>query len=196
MKPISGWDQVQAEQEREPLPLGAYVCRIMGAVEDERPNCSMLAISFDISEGEYKDYYANNYRSQTGDSKKWKGVIRLFLPREDGSDQDKWTKSRLKAATEAIESSNKGFRMDLSKEFDLSTLKGKTIGVIYRNEEYSFNGYSGWSARPFKLYDAEKIRSGEFKLPKDRPLKKDSKPSYSGLDVPFDEIDEDDDLPF
>lgn len=194
MNPINGWEKVQAAQEYKPLPLGAYVVKIMGATvkslssRDGR-EFAMLEISFDIAEGEYAGYYAKDYRAQTGD-KRWKGALKLFLPREDGSDQDEWTKSRLKAAFEAIERSNDGYRWDWNEE----RLKGKLVGCVYRNEQWDWNGQTGFTARPFKFLDVSRIREGDFALPKDKLLKKST--TSNSLDVGYSPIDDDGDLPF
>ena len=65
-----------------------------------------LEISIDVAEGEFKDFYATDYRGQNQEDKKWRGVLRLYVPKDDGSDMDEWTKSKLKAATNAVEDSN------------------------------------------------------------------------------------------
>lgn len=196
MKPISGWENVQALQERQPLPLGAYIVKIMGAAISEVESRDgrkfpVLDISYDIAEGDFTGYYAAEYRAQTGD-KRWKGVLRQFLPREDGSDQDKWTKSKLKAIIEAIEKSNSGYRWDWNE----SGLKGRIVGCIYRNEEWEWNGNTGFTARPFKFAEASKVREGNFKLPKEKLLKRDAASPSPSLNVNYEPIDEDDDLPF
>ena len=186
MQKIDGWDNIQAPREFEPLPLGAYVMRVMKAEFVTGTGYEALDISLDVAEGEYKDYYANDYRAQTGDNKRWRGVLRLFLPKCDGSEKDEWTKSRLKGAIAAIEASNNGYKW----AWDESTLKGKTVGCLYRNEEWSYNGKTGWNARPFRLTESAKVREGNFKLPKDKPLPGAKK----SVDVIADDLP--DDLPF
>ncbi len=175
MRPINNWDQVQAAAERKKLPAGGYVVKIMDACvrsyEGRDGNAfEKLEISIDITEGEYKDFYANEYRSQTQEDKRWKGVIRLYVPTGDGSERDEWTKSRLKAVTDALEDSNAGYHWDWNEK----KLKGKIVGCLFREEEWEFNDRSGWATRPFKFVSAENIRTGKFTVPTKRPLKRNN----------------------
>ena len=191
MKKIDGWESIQAPRDFEPLPLGAYVMRIMGAAEKEFSGFSMLEISLDVAEGDFKDFYATDYRAQPEATKKWHGVLRLFVPTGDGSDKDKWSAARLKGAFEAIEASNPGYKWDWREE----SLKGKLVGCLYRNEEWRrADGTTSWSARPFRLIEAAKVRDGSFKLPKDKPLSGGSRANSKNVDVIPDDLP--DDLPF
>ena len=142
------------------------------------------AISFDIAEGDQKDFYANQYRSQTQEDKKWKGVYRVYCPKDDGSPEDARTQSNFKALMDAIEESNPGYHWDWNE----AGLKGKIVGCLFRLEEYDFNGYNGWSARPVYCIPAAKVRGGDFKLPNDKPLKNRPQPQT------MTEIDVEDDL--
>lgn len=88
MKKINNWDKQQAVTQREQLPVGGYVAKIMGAEEKQYGFGNMLWVSIDIAEGEYANYYAEDYRSQDREDKKWHGVVRLFVPKDDGSEKD------------------------------------------------------------------------------------------------------------
>lgn len=173
MRKPNNWENVKESVEFEKLPLGAYVCKILQAsVADLRNGGQQLAVLFDISEGEWAKFFTEDFNAQKQSSKfdpKWKGVLRLFLPNEDGSENDEWTKSTLKGFINAVEASNQGFTFD----WDERTLKGKYIGIIFRNEEWqnSESGNTGWSVRPFKGISVSKVRSGDYKLPNDKPLK-------------------------
>ena len=167
MKPFKNWDDVKAPAEFNKLPMGGYLCRIMEAeVTQTRSGDEMLVVNFDITDGEYKDYYANEHRSQQSEDKRWKGVIRYFLPKEDGSEKDAWTKSRFKAFTDALEESNSGYIWEWKEE----TLKGKKIGMVTRNEEWDYNGKTGFTVRPYNFVTIDKIVKGTYKLPKDKYL--------------------------
>lgn len=198
MKPIGNWDDVKAAKDFEPLPAGAYSCRIQGAKIKEYTGkdgsqFEKLEIALDIDEGDFKDFYKQDFDSQQTEDKRWKGVLRLYLPKDDGSEKDGWTASRLKACINAIEDSNGGYHWDWNE----SKLKGKKAGCIFRREEWSFNGKTGWKAQPFKLIAYEDFKEGRFRLPKDKPLDNKSTPVKKPEN--FDEIVEiesDDDLPF
>lgn len=196
MNKPKNWENVKAATERQQLPKGGYVCKIMNTkvVECGKTNgknglFEMLEIALDILEGEYKDFYSNDYRQNPDVDKRWKGAYRLFVPRDDGSEKDEWTKSKLKAATDAVEESNPGYHWDWNE----ASLKGKTVGAVFRSEEYDFNGHQGFATRCFKLVPADNIRTGKFKVPEDKLLEK--KVTVNPAD--FTEIPvSDSDLPF
>ena len=71
-------------------------------------------------------------------------------------------------------------------------LKGKIVGCLYQNREWAYNGKTGWSAQPHSFIDVAKVRSGEFKLPADKPLDASQKPV--SVDIAADTDEED--LPF
>lgn len=162
MKPIANWENVQAARERDVLPAGGYVIKIVGAKVASYDTFERLEIALDIAEGDHKGFYEAEFKGQTTEDRKWKGVLRQYLPKEDGSESDEWTKSSLKALFEAIEESNPGYHWD----WDETKLKGKTVGCLFRLEEWSYNGKKGWKATPFKFIPADKIRKGEFTEPK------------------------------
>ena len=62
----------------------------------------------DIIEGEYKEYFRRDFDSQNTEDKKWRGVLRLYVPNGDGSDQDNWSASKLKRFVNNVEDSNPG----------------------------------------------------------------------------------------
>lgn len=198
------WDNVQAFSDRQKLPVGAYVCKIKKASVQETDFGFQLALAFDITEGEYAGYYAEEFKNNPANTKKWKGVLRQFLPKDDGSEKDEWTKSSLKGLITAIENSNLGY----SWNWDENTLAGKEIGIIFRNEEWDYNGKHGWTARPFRATAAANVREGNCTIPEDKPLKKESTTAYGygagsyGTAAPaisggFTEMEDDDgELPF
>ena len=188
MKPISNYEKIQPLSNQDRLPAGGYIIKILDAEEVTFPSSRALKISFDIIEGEYKDYYATNYKNQRQEDKKWKGVFNLFIPKEDGSQNDEYTKSKFKSCMDAVEESNPGYRW----EWEESTLKGKIAGVIMRDKEWEFNGNTGFTAEVFSLETVGKIRENKFKIPKPRllPVKKTEVastsdiPDYTDNDLP------------
>lgn len=195
MKAFKNYNEVKAQTEKVKIPAGGYEAVIMNAEEKHYDGYSKLEIAVDITAGDYKNYFADDYRSQQGEDKKWKGVLRLSVPTDDGSDRDEWYKSVFKANMNAVEDSNPGYHWG----WDEKSLKGKKIGLLLRNEEYDFNGFHGWKAKPFKLIDLSAIKEGKFTIPKDKPLNSDSGTNSSSASVKnadFDEIILDDDLPF
>ena len=196
MRKINNWANIKPQAEYSPLPAGGYVCRIMGAemkTYDGRNGelIEKLAISLDIAEGDHKDHFADDYRGQTFEDKRWGCVLSLSYPPEDAPETD-WRYGVLKAAVEAIEESNPGYHFD----WDERKLKGKTVGCLFRSEEWEYNGKSGWKVRPFKLLDAQRVREGKFTQPKEKPLKKATNANYNETASEFEAVDVDSDLPF
>ena len=176
------------------LPVGGYIVKIKAAQVKEysgqNGTFEKLEIAFDIAEGEYKDFYQADFDSQQSEDKRWKGVLRQYIPSDDGSERDEKTKAFFKTMIEAIEDSNNGYHWD----WDEKKLKGKIVGCVFRNEEWEYNGMTGWRTAPLKFISVENIKNGKFKLPKDKPLanRSTAPTGFTELDV----INDDDDLPF
>lgn len=194
MKPFADYETTQAAGEFEKLPKGAYEVRIEQAKvttytgKDGTP-FEKLEIAFDIDKGEYAGYYRRNLETQQQEDKKWKGVLRIYVPKDDGSEKDLWTKRKFKAIIQAIEDSNPGYHWDWNE----SGLRGKIVGCIFQWKEWAYNGKNGWFANPYNFIDVAKVRSGEFKLPDDKPLPENQKPVSPNISA-ADESE--DDLPF
>lgn len=203
----NNWDDVRAYSGgRQKLPAGAYVCDIIQAVVQSNNYGQQLCVLFDISAGEYAGYYDDDFKRNQREDKKWKGVLRLWLPKEDGSDKDEFTKSILKGFITAVEESNRGYTWN----WDERTLAKKEIGVLFRNEEWEWNGKSGWTAKPFRAISVDSVADGNFTVPKDKPLKNKIEPapdysspapSFGGYETPgFSDFvmleDDDAQLPF
>ena len=161
------FDRTNVYREVEKLPAGGYVIRILNAKEEEYDWGSILAIAFDIEEGEYKGFYNRNFQNQTTEDKKWKGVFRLNIPKDDGSEKDAWTQKRFNTTIVNIEDSNPGYFFD----WDEAKLKGKIVGALFNNKEYLFNGKTGFFTNCHSFVTAETIRSGKFTVPADTLLK-------------------------
>ena len=185
--------KAQRRAARELLPAGGYVAKILDAQVqhyDFRNGDSVdkLILSFDISEGVYTGFFKRDYNNNTNEDRKWRGVYRyLNIPKDDGSEQDGWTKRKFKTFTNAVEDSNSGYAWN----WDETTLKGKLFGALYREKE--FEGTSGDVITTTECggsTDIASIRSGDFRLPKDKLLERPATVNNAYAAVP------DDDLPF
>lgn len=203
MQKIDNFDKVQAASgQQDELEPGGYLCKIMGAkivtYHGQSGDFDKLEVSVDIDEGDFKGYYADDYRAQAqwGHDQKWKGILRLYAPTNGDDPQAKRSQAIFKAFTDAVEASNPGYKWN----WDEATLKDKRVGVMFRSEEYDFNGYHGWKTRPFKAESTEYIKSGKFETPKPKALKKEtsqpSAPYPNNNPDAFSNIPSDDDLPF
>lgn len=163
------WENVQAFSERKALPLGAYVCKVLKAAVTHSDYGDMLQIGFDIAEGDHIGFFKRNFDATPSTEKKWPGILRVFLPRDDGSEKDEMTKRSLKGVVTAFEKSNPGFKWVWGENGE-SALVGKQIGILFRNEEWEWQGRTGWKVRPFRALSVDTVRNNSYTLPEDKPL--------------------------
>ena len=176
MKPFSGFESKNNVSGGYPaLPAGCYVAQILGARVESGQYGDTMLMQVDIIEGEYLGYYRKQYESQQGSNfgQKYKGVYRLRVPADDGTERDQWAKNAFGGAMWAIEQSNPGYHWDWNEK----ALKGKNIGLLFRNEEWAMNGNTGWRTACGALESVEAVRSGKFKPLKDKPLPANKKPA-------------------
>jgi hypothetical protein len=166
MKRLNGYEKAEAYTDQEKLPVGGYVLKILDVKYQENDWGDVIVLSFDVEEGDYRGFFADNYRKQTGEDKRWKGTYRLRVPKEDGTVQDGWTMRRFKTVITNFEESNNGYHWDWNEQ----TLKGKLIGALFNNKEYDFRGKHGFFTNCHSLVTVEKIRSGKFEIPEDTLL--------------------------
>ena len=180
-------DGVKAYGDVQILPKGGYVMKILGVEVKQNRVGQYLELSCDVCEGEYKDFFATDYRAQD-DPKKWHCNAFVNVPKDDGTQQDGWTKRSFKTFIDALEASNPNYHFD----WDETKMKGLIIGGLFVNREYrSSYGDIRESTTLASWTTADKIRSGNYKLPKDKPLKENRQESSGFTPVPNDS-----DLPF
>ncbi len=185
---FSGFEPARSQGGKETLPAGAYVVRITEATVKEYNWGSVLIVAHDISEGEYAGFWQADH--DNSDSGKWRGNLRINLPKDDGSDKDEWTKRAFNNFIWALEESNPGYKW----AWDEATLPGKELGVLYRDKEWAYNGRTGWTTEACSATSSPAVREGDVTLPKAKPLKsKNSVPAgFAVVHGPDDESD----LPF
>lgn len=189
MKPISNWNDVQAAGNIETLPAGGYVCEIQKCTEVRNRNSpgTHLEILFDVCEGDYRDFFAQDWKSQDREDKFWRGIINQNIPDETSSKYEQ-QKKFFKRFTNTVEDSNPGYHWDWNE----ATLKGRKIGVVFgEREKESQRGtiYTVTDAR--EIVTAEDIRTGKYKVPEKRTLQ--PAPTYGG----FSPVSDDDtEIPF
>lgn len=191
MRGITNYNSIQQYTEAVKLPAGAYEITIKRAEEQN----DTLCILFDISDGEYKNYYMdkfNNDKKAYPKDAKFKGVFRLFYP--NGGQYDESNEKRIKTTLERIKECN-GLNVDFSKEWDGAVLKNCKVGMVFRDQEYDYNGNQGMTAQPYQIITLEALREGKFTVPKPKYLN-GSATSTADSNSAADELPLDDDLPF
>lgn len=176
------WDNVQEARDfARPVP-GGYVARITN-VEDKEEK-EYLRIEWDFVD---KPYEGSNLSA----------FDRLgFWPLSFVRSYKEKSLSFFKAFKTQLEASNPGYHF---REDDLSSIRGKLIGVVLGEEEYMSNvgtKKTRLTVRQTRSVDA--IRRGDFTVPPLKPLKSApasepaSFPSFGG----FSPMEDDGDLPF
>lgn len=189
MRAFKEYESTPEFTESVKLPAGAYEVTIMRAEDTD----SALCILFDISEGEYKNFYMDKFQTEKKnypESAKYKGVLRLWYP--SGKEYDEKNQKIMKTALKRIKESNH-LNVDFSKEWDGAALKNAKVGMIFRDQEYNYNGYQGMAAQPYSIITLEALREGKFQIPEPKRLRQSSTASSVSdfVDMPGDE-----DLPF
>lgn len=163
---FNDYSETKSYSQGQALPKGAYVLKILGAEVCENSNGQYVKIGCDIAEGEFKDYFAKDYKAQQSEDKKWRCNYLLNVPKDDGTEQDGWTKRRFKTVIEAMEESNPGYHFD----WDEKKFKGKLIGGLFNEREYEANGDVKKATNLAQLCTVESVRNNTYKLPADKLL--------------------------
>ena len=182
-----GLDYQRAEaattQDFVKLPQGGYVVKILQATDHPNEEKPFLEVTYDIAEGEYKDYYSDEW----GQANTWAHSTRWY-----------YTKAALgmfKGNLKAVDESNgTGFETAALTGIDERRLAGCLVGMILGEEEYEGNdGTVKTRLKVRGVRPAQMIRDGRFKQPELKKLATaeadpiiPSKPDNANLeDLPF-----------
>lgn len=164
------YDSVALSNFKE-LPPGGYVARILKAEERKTSTDKpMLVVALDICEGEYCGYFMNLFRERKKNSNnplnvKYpnNGMAYIVVLNAEGQ-----TRKQFKSFITSVEES--GGHVVWGDNF-CKSLEGATVGVLFGREEYEGNdGKNHWSTKPFFFRSVDKILSGDWTTPEDRPL--------------------------
>lgn len=171
MKKPEGYDEAQAYTgESQQLPAGLYVCTIIGAIEEEKKGKTVLAIAFDIAEGEYKGFYQQRYDADKNQNKKWPAIYRQAT---EGKSMPFF-----KGVITSIEESNPGFKFDFNEQ----KLKGKKFGAVMGREQFLTNdGQKKFATKIFWIRSLEGLKNAT--IPEDRLLP-DNTAGYPDVELP------------
>ena len=160
MKSFNGYEEAKEAAKRAPgerLPIGAYVCQIKNVqyVTGENGNSDRIDVLFDIVEGDYKDFFKHQYEANTSEEKKWKGRKSIYVPKDDGSDKDEWTKNAFAKWVNSFEDSNEGYKWDWKE----SKWKGLLVGIVFGETGTVINGKEILYTEPRFACDVKKVRA-------------------------------------
>lgn len=184
MKQFNGYDDAKKNASvnaTEKLPAGCYVGKIMGVRYDEgkNGNSDMITLQLDIAEGEQKDFFRKQYEANADENKKWKGKTIVYVPTDDGSVRDGWTKNAFAKWTNSIEQSNPGYSWD----WDENKWKGKMVGLAYRNAFKNIEGKDIQYTEIAFPCEVQKVRDGKVPMPKDKIYKGYGSSTKSSVDT-------------
>ena len=155
------------------LPAGGYVCKVLGVkFENGKDGKSdFITIQFDIVEGEQAGFFQKQYEANPADDKKYKGKATIYVPNDDGSEKDGWTKKTFAGWTLAFEESNEGYVWD----WDEKKWKGKLVGIVFGETGTVIDGKEIVYTEARYAISAQAVRDGKFK-----PAKFKAKNGYTG----------------
>lgn len=162
MKQFNGYEDAKKEAQASnsafmKLPVGAYVCKVEGVKFETTEWGDRIAIRFDVAEGEFKEFFKKQYEANTNEDKKWKGRMNIFVPKDDGSDQDKITKKSFASWIDSFEKSNKGYSWD----WDENKWKGKIIGIVFGETGTVIDNKEIVYVEPRFPIEADRVRKGD-----------------------------------
>ena len=163
----NGYEEVQACVEFTPIALGGHKLVIKKLEEVTASNGNKyLKVSFDTAQDDAQpNYYADQYKNDTRDTKKWGGVATLFPTDKEGK-----TSKTFKQFCTSIERSNNS-TIQWGAGFEASIV-GKKIGGVFGEEDYVGSDNTLKTAR--KLFWWCSLESVETaKVPKKRELSDD-----------------------
>lgn len=189
---LPSYDKTKRRKSFEQLPKGAYVVKILKGeeVQNKNNNGSHLLITFDIAEGEYRDFYKNQYEQSTNENKKYSpdAYFRLTVPADNSPTYvwDSWN-----SFFADLEDSNNGYVFAGNP----ADLRGKIIGGKFHNEQSEYNGNVYDHTRLRWTCVADDVRNGKpGKMPNDKLIEKKPLASDTGF-MPIPEAKEED-VPF
>ena len=172
----------------EVLPAGGYIARIID-VDDrtwERHIEPAHLIHMDIADGEHTGLYMRN--NQNSDKERW--LTYWFAEPTDRSPD--WLLSKVGGIQTSLKESNEV--VDLSSPHKW---KGKLIGVVVGDEEAESSSGTVYT-RPYVSYvcSADRIKDGNFKVPKLKKLESASPKPLATTELPDSFSAAEDDIPF
>lgn len=177
IKKPANWDSVEAiTGNYKKLPAGGYVCSIVRAECTKSKNGKeMLKLAIDIAEGEYKDFYLNQYLQEQERNKeqaKWRGS---YYQLTEGDSM-----GRFKGMLLNIEKSNPGYKWNWNEK----SLEGKLFGGVFREEEYiNRNGGLSTAVKLISIRPVEGIT--DIEPPAKKVLENNNLAENFGEEIPF-----------
>lgn len=170
MRTNTNWEFVDAAGSFPKVPAGGYVLKIVG-VEDH-PRDEYLDIIYDVAEGDYKNTFSG--------ADNWIHTFRKYYNEKSAP--------FFKKFLEVLEASNEFSITAWNKEQNESDFVGLVFGGLIQERYYTSekDGKDKTALEVADVTDIYSIRSGMYKLPEPRDMRKKKETSYDLYDdVPF-----------
>lgn len=181
IKKFKDYDSIQVFEGGATIEPGGYELQIIGAKVEQFNNCEILKVAFDIVNNEkYAGFYSTRFKAAKATNKdaKWSGIFDVFIPKDDGSEKDGYTKTAFKRFITSVEKSNEGYVWDWNE----LSLKGKMFGGVFGREEFKTKeGEYKFATKCRFPRSVESIRTGNFKIPDDKLIDHDDEPFTASL---------------
>lgn len=178
----------QTTSQFDVLPAGGYVAKIIDVDDRTWSGHAEPAhmILMDIAEGEHRELYKKN--NMVSDNDRW--LTYWFA--EPDKDSPSWLLSKVGGIQTSLAESN--------DEADLTEphrWRGKLIGVVVGDEEVESKSGTVYT-RPYVSYvcSIERIRKGDYKIPKVKKLETVTPPPLTSMDLSDSFSAAADDIPF
>ena len=183
------------------LVPGGYICKIAGArcekVNTKNGPAQKLVLAFDIAEGEFAGHFDAQFKrakEKDASGAKWRGTYDCFLLTNEGA-----TNPFFKGLITCIDKSNEPFQCVVGGQLNEANLKGKLVGLLFREEEYIGSvGKKKETVKACAARSVQTIREGNFEIPEPKLLQGNSGgrgAAPAAVPAGFTQVD-DDELPF
>ena len=180
----AGYDEVQAGGDYTPIELGGHKLVVKRIEEIQKSGYSYFKVSFDTASDDVQpNYYAEQYKNDTRDAKKWGGVATIFPTDREGK-----TSKTFKQFCTSIERSNNS-QIQWGAFFEKSIVD-KVVGGVFGEEEYI--NASGEVKTARKLFWWKSVDSiADAKIPEKRTVDKPEDDGFMNIpegienDLPF-----------
>lgn len=188
IKKFSGYDDLQVYEGGASIEPGGYELQIIGAKVEQYSNCEILKVAFDIiNNDKYAGFYSTKFKSAKAQNPKakWGGVFDVFIPKDDGTENDGYTKQAFKRFITSVEHSNQGYSWDWNE----SSLKDKYFGGVFGREQFETkDGSLKFAVKCRFPRSIESIRSGNYTIPDDKLYEKPQTANTSGMGAAYGDL--------
>lgn len=171
IKKFNDYDEIQVFEGVAQIEVGGYELKIINAKVEQFTNCEILKVAFDIiNNDKYAGFYSTRFKAAKAQNPeaKWGGVFDVFIPKDDGTENDGYTKQAFKRFMTSVERSNEGYVWN----WDENSLKGKMFGGVFGREQFKTKeGDLKFTVKCRFPRSIESIRTGDFKIPDDKLIK-------------------------